>query len=625
MNNELNGRSWGIAAAAIFIVSAFLFWPNPKMGYVLDDHYVIASNPIIKNASVSGIVTTGLFDSARRSLDSRLNYYRPVLSASFALDYAWWGLNPFAQRVVNLFLHAFNGLLVFALLYLLFGSPGRAFMAAVFFTVLPVQEWSVRYIVGRGDLLMAFFSLSSLITLIIYMRNHRNGWLWSGLIFFVLAVLSKEAALLNVALVFMVSLYITKDVQRTVRVTVFFAVVAVAYYVLRAQVFPMSEGAVLDSGGLLSGITQAVDYQLRYLMPWAAMQALPQGASIAVFWMICSFFLLVFGVMRSIDRQEKMSAIGFGLSWMAANGLGFLVTERIIPRLGPVLSEHFLYLGAVGFVLLLAVMIEQMSSVVIRKALFCAFVVYFLALSIVSGRYWTSEEDLLRHVQKIEAQEFTVADEQVAMRFEDDPQKVRTFINRAKSASTQSLWYKRLGNIERTQGRYPEAKMAFEKAVTLNPLNIEAINEWAVCYLETGEMPEGLRLLEHSLTIDPRQSDTYRLLGIALYRAGKFSVAAGYLKQAWRNDPDQSESSLHLMMSYFFMNNQTAYLEMVDQSTQRFDERLVLGFAAREFFSHGYFNETVKIISQSQRLFQNDPAMQALLSSAQGRTTSLPK
>ena len=61
--------------AAIGLASFFLYWPNPKMGYVLDDHYVIAQNPAIKNPSVFKLLSSGLFDSAHRSADSKLNYY----------------------------------------------------------------------------------------------------------------------------------------------------------------------------------------------------------------------------------------------------------------------------------------------------------------------------------------------------------------------------------------------------------------------------------------------------------------------------------------------------------------------------------------------------------------------
>ena len=168
-----------------------------------------------------------------------------------------------------------------------------------------------------------------------------------------------------------------------------------------------------------------------------------------------------------------------------------------------------------------------------------------------------------------------------------------------------------------------KAKNALGKAVDLNPTNSEAINEWAVCFLETGKIREGLNLLARSISIDPDQSDAYRLSGIVYYRAGQFQPAVLYLKQARTNDPDQSETALHLMMAYYFLNDQVSYLEMIEQISQRFsDSKLVLGFAARELFSHGYFKETVKVISESGGLLGKDPSVMAMLEVAQQRSLS---
>ena len=608
-------------AVAIGLACFFLYWPNPKMGYVLDDHYVIAQNPVIKNPSVFKLLSSGLFDSAHRSADSKLNYYRPVLSATFALDYQLWGSNPFTQRMVNLVIHFLNSLLVFALFYVLFKNPERAAMGAILFCILPVHEWSVRYIVGRGDLLMAFFSLSSLVGLLFFIEKKINGWLWASLGLFILALLSKELALLNVALVFIVSMCATKDFKRAGRITAFFGIAACAYYMLRLQVFPISTGPAVGLDDSLEGMIQGVVYTLRCVMPWSAMVLMPYGLWISFFWSVCCLGLLFSGLRRSKNRQEDTAAVNLGILWIIVGILGFIITQRIMGRLGPVLSEHFLYLESVGVVLLLAMMIEHLSLPFFRRALFGGLALYFIVLSTMSGRYWVNEEVLLRHVQKMEGQKFTVAHEQLAMRYDDDAKTVMRLIDHATSKSSQSLWLRRLGDIFRKQGRYPEAIAALNQATQLNPLNTEAFNELAVCYLETRKINKGLNLLKHSMTIDPGQSDAYRLSGIVLYRAGDFSSAVSYLKRAWDNDPDQTETALHLMMAYYFLNDQASYLGIIDRlSSRTSDPKTVLLFAARELFFYGYFKETVKVITQAGDLLKNDPSVMALLLAAQQRS-----
>jgi uncharacterized lipoprotein YddW (UPF0748 family) len=115
-------------------------------------------------------------------------------------------------------------------------------------------------------------------------------------------------------------------------------------------------------------------------------------------------------------------------------------------------------------------------------------------------------------------------------------------------------------------------------------------------------------------------------MGIVYYRTGQFAPAIGYLKQAWANDPDQTETALYLMMAFYFVNDQVAYLESVDRISDRTTSPdVVLRFAANELFLHGYYKETVKVISQSQTIFLKDPAMKVLFEQAQRRISALPK
>lgn len=624
--SSLNPKSLWWIVVAVILAALLIYWPNPRMGYVLDDHYVIARNPVVKNPSAAGIFSSGLFDSAKRQTESKLNYYRPLLTASFSLDYKLWGLNPYAQRLVNAGIHVLNCLLVFALFYLLFGKAERAGIAAILFCVLPVHEWSVRYIVGRGDLLSAFFGLGSLTLLAAFIRNDKKILLWGSAAFFVGALLCKETAMLNIAYVFMTALFLTRQLRRTVILTSFFGLIAAAYYVARLKFLPINGGAPLDWNGIIQGISLGGDYVLRFLMPRSALVSVPYGFILAHVWFIGCLGLLYLGLIRSNEDRRDIPAVLLGVSWIFVGILQFAVIARIMERLGPVLSEHFLYFEAVGFVLLLAVMIEKIRIIFFRKAIFSGLVFYYIVLSMIGGYYWVNEETLLRNVQAVERQRFTVAYEQIQMRFDSDEREVMYLIERSKSAATQSMWYRRLGDIARSRGDYDKAKEALGKAVELNSMNIEAINELAVCHLEKGNPRAGIALLDLSITVDPRQSDVYRLYGVLFYRSGKFDKAVEYLNQSLDRDPDQSEAELYLMMAYYFLNDKKSYIEIVEHlSAHSLNPQTVLRFAARELFMHGYFQETVKVISDSAALFQGDPSMAALRQEAERRAAGLPK
>lgn len=609
---------------ALIVVNLIVYCPNSRLGYVLDDHYVVAQNTAVRKPSLETLATSGFFDAANRSLDSQLFYYRPVVTASLALDYRLWGNSPAAFRWMNAAIHAANSLLVAALFYLLFANISWAVTGSFLFSVLPIHEWSVRYITGRGDLLSSFFGLASLVLLVLFLRKENRLPLWTSLVCFCLALLSKESSLLHVALTGLVAWIASKDLQRSLRVSLFFLLAGGSYYVIRQINAPMGVMDSLRIHDVLNGLGLAVEYVGRFLIPWLVQSWSPAALWIGLF-IYAGIAVLILGAVRSTDEQRRRPVF-FGLAWMMICGAAFIATQRIIDRLGPVLSEHFLYLAAVGFVLLVVILIDRISRPVTRLLFVTGIFLYFILLSLISARYWTSEETLLRYVHRMEGRNEGVAYEQLIMRYDPDVAAVLQMIRKAPSRDTQSLWYRRLGDIYRSQGQYLQAKESLARAADLNPRNIEAINELAVCHLETGAVQQGVKLLEESILISPQQSDAFRLLGVLNYRHGRFDQAVPFLRRAWANDPDQSEAALHLMMAFYFLNDQKSYVQTVERVSDHFkNPKMVLSFAANEFYSHGYFRETLKVMDQSRDLFHSDPAMRLLAQSARARISNLPR
>jgi tetratricopeptide (TPR) repeat protein len=271
-------------------------------------------------------------------------------------------------------------------------------------------------------------------------------------------------------------------------------------------------------------------------------------------------------------------------------------------------------------------MLQRMKHMLSRKILIVVMMTYFLKIGLFNGYYWSDEQALLRHVQDIERREGTVAYEQLAMRFDDNEEKVLGLIHNASTFSKRSLWLKRLGNIYHKRGDYPKAIAALQEAVAVDPKNIEAINELAVCFLETLDTTQGIALLDHSLKVQPKQVDAWRIKGIALYRWGRFPEAIESLKQALIYDPQSKEPLLHLMMAYFFVNDEKMYLATVDRVTPRVcEERELLKFAGLELFGHDHFKECAAVFSQSAHLWSADPHAAGIWQECRRRSQSLPK
>jgi hypothetical protein len=132
-------------------------------------------------------------------------FFRPIVIASYALDWQWTEGEPWGFHLTNLLLHAANS---FLLLLVLRGWGVRqwaALVAAVVFAVHPVQTETVAWISGRTDglcllgLLLATLGLRRLVTARAETARRLVGGMM-GLGGLLLAFGSKEAAVVFPAL-----------------------------------------------------------------------------------------------------------------------------------------------------------------------------------------------------------------------------------------------------------------------------------------------------------------------------------------------------------------------------------------------------------------------------------------
>jgi hypothetical protein len=123
-----------------------------------------------------------------------------IFSAIFGLHYQWY-------HVVSIFLHANNACLVYILAKKLLNKQQKsaywASIAGLFFLLWPVQVEAVSWIAAWPHLWATLFYLASLIFYIKFLEVKKNTSLILALIFFILAIFTKEIAMtLPVALFF---------------------------------------------------------------------------------------------------------------------------------------------------------------------------------------------------------------------------------------------------------------------------------------------------------------------------------------------------------------------------------------------------------------------------------------
>ncbi len=189
-------RPLSILLIAGAVVAAFL--PALSAGLYMEDHH------FVRTIDAEGGLARTLADTHGNWLGfAGYPYYRPLVTASFAVDHAIWGTAPLGYHLTNLVLHALNAWLVAVLVLALMPGAGRvgATVAAMFYAVLPVHPNAVGWVAARSDLLVGAATLATLVAFHRGFSRPSRVARALGTVAFGAALLSKESGVVAVALV----------------------------------------------------------------------------------------------------------------------------------------------------------------------------------------------------------------------------------------------------------------------------------------------------------------------------------------------------------------------------------------------------------------------------------------
>jgi tetratricopeptide (TPR) repeat protein len=227
---------------------AIVYIPTFGGEFILDDNPLIKNNPYIKGThSLSSYLAQedGVTDVTRSVGNYHTGYYRPLINLSYRIDYKIWGMRAPGFRATNLILHLMTSLILYHLIVLFVNDQKAALLAALLFSVHPVNTESVSWVTSRNNIMVTLFSLLSFYS---YLKARRSvGYLRTliSAFFFMLAVLSKEFALMLLPIIFLYERF-TGETKRSIRKEFFtylpFILILLIYFLLRQS----ATGAVLS-------------------------------------------------------------------------------------------------------------------------------------------------------------------------------------------------------------------------------------------------------------------------------------------------------------------------------------------------------------------------------------------
>jgi hypothetical protein len=413
-------RLW--AALALVALGGTLVYVN-SLGnaFHFDDSHSIVDNPAIRSIRHAGRWFTDA--SAFTVLKENTNY-RPLLLASYAVNYAMGGLRPAVFRSFNLLAHLGCALLAWLLARELTSRvwPGTedearrervAFLTGLIFAIHPLQSEIVNYISSRSDGLCALFYLAAWYAWVRANRacSSRAGGLWraGAVSAYAGALLVKEVGLTLPVAVWLWEVLIERRPAVCIgwrRLGRYAALgfVAIAYLGVRAWM-------LREYDPRFRATTPPLEYfwtQLRAWFHYVRLFVMPMGQCVdADFPFSRSLFegrvmLAAAGAtaatMVAVRLRHRCPALTMGAAFFL---VALAPTSSFFP-IAEAVNEHRPYLANFGLCLLAALVLGDVGprwlGARVGQALSVAVLLGLGGLTVARNRVWTDDLTLWRDV-----------------------------------------------------------------------------------------------------------------------------------------------------------------------------------------------------------------------------------
>jgi len=536
------GRSWLWAKlfAAALLLAGVVYLPSLSGPLIFDDHSLPFSDA----------------HAARMPASFWIGGVRPVLMATYWLNYELSGTQTFSYRAFNLLLHAASAVIVFFLLQRLFKLAAlerNAFLFSLFgaglFLLHPLQSESVAYIAGRSELVSGLFLLSAWLVFLYYFENRTTfATALKILLLAAAAVLGKESAISLPALLLITDLYWNRaslreqiqDRWKLYAPIVLGGIVAGVAIIHSVNKSPSAGLSLENATPFRYALTQCrsiLTYLRLFVMPadqsgdWRITLYRSLGDRDA--WLyVLGILVLLTAIVFSYRRSRLLS---FGLLVFF---LLLMPTSSVIP-IKDALAERRMYIPIIGLILsLVAILDRYRLDLAVLKIGTIAVLGLAAILTFQRSQVWGDDiafwKDVLKkdpgnhrahidlatsytgHQQFAEAiaeneaidktdgvTEMTLLNRVIPYEGMQNFDSALDMLHRAATMHPTPSTYTEIGHVEAYIGHIPESLAAFATALKLDPKYAPAHAQRGMIYLATGDNDRARTDFRDALSSEP--------------------------------------------------------------------------------------------------------------------------
>lgn len=534
---QMKGKRWLVFLAGIILTTILVYGPSLKGTFLsYDDHDNVVNNPLVKQLSAK------TFPDFFRT--SKLYMYSPLTFISYAVDFKFFGMNPFWFRLVNLLLHLANILLVFLLIRKILQRDPPSLAVAALFALTPVNADTVAWISARSNLIATFFALLSLILYFRYTESNRWYHYVLAVLFFIASVFSKSSMVMMPFTLFVVEYLLQRkpNVRRLLEKIPFFTVSIL--FGLMALWFRSDAGIVqsrftyTSADHFFMACYSLTTYIVRAVFPFGLSEiyGFPQKSGD---FLPLAFYLSVIplaGIFVLVFVAKKLRRLlVFGFFFFLLN---ILITQFTLLEDG-FIANRYAYMPLTGIFLMLVVLTDFLLKKHPVKTPFWLIpvVLIFSAwgwTTLGRAKVWKNAATLFDHVIKQSPDAAFAYNNRGIARFNSgQTEEALADYERAVALHPgySSAYYNK-GLANQGLGNYDKAVEDFSKAIDLNPPYASAYTARGIVEMDIfRDLPAALEDFTRAIRINPGFAQAYFNRGIVFLRMGKPHLACPDLKK----------------------------------------------------------------------------------------------
>lgn len=501
-------RSWRpyfvIFALGFLLYSQTLFFDYT---YFDDNELITNKIEVLKNVkNVPLIFSTDAF------LSNSKVYYRPILNLSFMVDTQFSEGLAFFYHLSNVLLHIFAVMLIFYFLQKINYSKGLSFFLSLIFLAHPVLTQAVAWLPGRNDSLVAIFVLLAFVSFLKFLENPRFKSYLIYLLFFFIALLTKETAIfLPVLIAFYFSFVDTGKILKSDKYLLLLGSGAVAFvwFIMRHLALGNEPINYIESVlGIINNTSAILISFGKALLPFN-LSVMPTLADSTTFFGVIALILMLAAIFTAKRKNNRL--IIFGILWFGV----FLLPSFIPFNNLPYFLEHRLYLSLVGFLIVIAETdyLKNLDFSNKKTKIISALIIF--VLMILTFWHSTSFRDRFSFWQGAvkNSPHSPLAQKNLgAMYYLDDKPDLALpyYLNAMALNPEEPMVHNNIGLIYYEKGDYKNAEAEFTQELRLYPNYDKALLNLGNVYLKQNKYTEADYLFEAALRANPYNFEAYQ-------------------------------------------------------------------------------------------------------------------